>query len=341
MRHMQGGHVSVINGAMYVAGKHAADVDDLDSVAAKLKPGKSFVWLHLHAPTEPELRHLQEVFGVHVLAIEDALERNQRSKIERYGDGLACVARAVRYDDSTTDVMFSDIHIFQTASALIALTFDDAADVSKVRTRLDDEPTVTRLGPDAALYLVLDEIVDTYGPVTQKLEDDITEVEDDVFADDARATIAQNIYELHRKVIAVERAARPLSDVLDEIRGRARERELDEELRRLFRTVHDHALRTAERLDTYRSILDNTLNTHLAVVTQRQTDISIKQNDQTKKISAWAAVLYAPSLVGSIYGMNFRHMPELHWVLGYPLSLGLMAGLGVGLWAVFRKAKWL
>lgn len=333
--------MSVVKGALYVAGKHVADVDDLDGVPANPKVGKSFVWLHLHSPSEEELRQLQDMFAIHVLAIEGALERDQRSKIERYGDGLACVARTVRYDDAIEEVVFSDIHIFQAKTALIALTFDDAPAMEAVRSRLDDVAEVTRLGPDAALYIVLDEIVDTYAPVTDELEDDLTEIEDEVFAADARATIAHDIYELHREVIAVERAARPLVDVLEEVRARAREHELDEELRRLYRSVHDHALRTVERVDTYRSILDNALNTHLAVVTQRQTDISIKQNDQTKKISAWAAVLYAPSLIGSIYGMNFRHMPELHWLLGYPLSLGLMAGLGVGLWVVFRKAEWL
>ncbi len=333
--------MSSVNGAVYVGGKHASDIDDVDHIAVKLPRGKSFVWLHVHAPTEDDLRRLQDVFGIHVLAIEDALERDQRSKVERYDDGLACVARAVRYNDAEEQVVFSDIHIFQTKTALIALTFDAAPDMDTVRARLDDDPDVVRLGPDAALYIVLDELVDTYAPVTRELEEDITQIEDEVFAADARSTIAQRIYELHREVIAVERAARPLVDVLDQIRARAREHELDEELLRLYRTVHDHALRTAERVDTYRSILDNALNTHLAVVTQRQTDISIKQNDQTKKISAWAAVLYAPSLVGSIYGMNFRHMPELHWLLGYPAALGLMAGLGVALWAVFRKAKWL
>ncbi len=333
--------MSVVNGAVYVAGKHAVDVDDLDGIATHLKPGKSFVWLHLDAPSEEELRRVQEVFGVHVLAIEDALERDQRSKIERYGDGLACVARAVRYEEATEEVVFSDIHIFHTKTALIALTFDNASQLDAVRGRLDDESDMVRLGPDAALYIVLDEIVDTYAPVTRELEEDITRIEDDVFDEDSRTTIAREIYDLHREVTAVERSARPLVDVLDQIRVRARENDLDEELRRLYRTVHDHALRTAERVETYRSILENALNTHLAVVTQHQTEISIKQNDQTKKISAWAAVLYAPSLIGSIYGMNFRHMPELHWLLGYPLSLGLMAGLALGLWTIFRKAKWL
>lgn len=330
-----------VKGAVYVGGKHTANIDDVDTFAVKLRTGKSFAWIHMHAPADEDLRRLQDTFGVHVLAIEDALERDQRSKVERYDDGLACVARAVRYDADAEEVVFSDVHIFQTTTALIALTFDDAPEMDKVRARLDDDSDVVRLGPDAALYIVLDELVDTYAPVTRALEEDIAQIEDEVFAEDARATIAQRIYELHREVIAVERAARPLVDVLDQIRIRAREHDLDEELLRLYRTVHDHALRTAERVDTYRSILDNALNTHLAIVTQRQTDISIKQNDQTKKISAWAAVLYAPSLVGSIYGMNFRHMPELHWLLGYPAALGLMAGLGVALWAVFRKARWL
>lgn len=333
--------MSVVDGAMFVGGKRAAEIDDVNKAASKAKVGKSFVWLHLHEPGEDDLHRVRDAFGIHALAIDDALARNQRSKVVRYGDGLACIARAAHYDEEAKQVSFGDIHIFHTPTALITLTYDDAADVDALGERLDEDPDLVRLGPDAVLYLVLDEVVNTYGPVSQALEDDIADVEDDVFAEDARATIAQRVNELHRHVISVERAARPLGEVLDQIRTRAREHELDTDLRHLYRTVHEHVLRVVERAETSRSILDNALNTHLAVVTQRQTDISIKQNDQTKKISAWAAVLYAPSLVGSVYGMNFRHIPELHWIAGYPAALGLMAGLGVGLWAVFRKAKWL
>jgi len=153
--------------------------------------------------------------------------------------------------------------------------------------------------------------------------------------------VSRRIYELHREVIGFQRAVQPLGEILDELRILAAEDDTDLELRRLFRDVHDHVIRVADRVDNFRSLLDNALGTLMAVVAQRQTEASLAQNEQTKKVSAWAAILFAPSLVGTVYGMNFHHMPELAWVWGYPFALGLMVALSGALFWVFKHVKWI
>jgi magnesium transporter len=210
-----------------------------------------------------------------------------------------------------------------------------------VRARLEGEPQLLGLGARAVLYAVLDEVADSYGPVVAGLENDIDEVEDQIFSEEITSSVSKRIYALHREVIGFQRAVQPLGGVLDELRLLAAADETDIELRRLFRDVHDHVIRVGDRVDNFRSLLDNALSTHLALVAQRQTEASLAQNEQTKQISAWAAILFAPSLVGTIYGMNFHHMPELAWVWGYPFALGLMVALGGVLYGVFKRVKWI
>ncbi len=191
------------------------------------------------------------------------------------------------------------------------------------------------------LYAILDEVVDSYGPVVAGLENDIDEIEDQIFDRNEGPAVSRRIYELHREVIAFQRAVSPLVGMLAELRDIAAASDADIELRRLFRDVHDHVIRVSDRIDNFRSLLDNALNTHMALVAQRQTEASYAQNEQTKKISAWAAILFGPTLVGTIYGMNFRYMPELDWRYGYPAAVGLMFVLGGVLYALFKRVKWL
>ncbi len=191
------------------------------------------------------------------------------------------------------------------------------------------------------LYAILDEVVDSYGPVVAGLENDIDEIEDQIFEQDAGIAVSRRIYELHREVIAFQRAVHPLVDMLAELREIAEAMEADIELRRMFRDVHDHVMRVSDRIDNFRSLLDNALDTHMSLVAQRQTEASYAQNEQTKKISSWAAILFGPSLVGTIYGMNFQYMPELDWRYGYPAALGTMVLLGAALFGVFKRVKWI
>jgi magnesium transporter len=197
------------------------------------------------------------------------------------------------------------------------------------------------MGPLAILYGILDEIVDGYLPVVAGLENDIDEIEDQIFGERASVSLSQRIYELHREVIGFQRAVHPLAAVLEELGKGAARQGADVELTRRLRDVHDHVLRVDDRIDGFRALLDNALRAHSTIVAQQQTEASFAQNEEIKRISAWAAILFAPSLVGTTYGMNFHHMPELSWVWGYPFALGLMVTLSGGLFVVFKRLRWL
>ncbi|MDQ1111993.1 magnesium/cobalt transport protein CorA [Microbacterium testaceum] len=209
-----------------------------------------------------------------------------------------------------------------------------------MRKRLEKNPDLLARGPEAVLYAILDEVVDQYDPVARGLQNDVDEIEDQLFGEGG-ADLTQRIYELAREVIHFQRAAEPLRDMLEALLRGADKYGVDLELQRSLRDVLDHVLRQCEKLTALRAILDNALTVNATLVTQRQTETSLKQNEEVKKISGWAAILFAPSLVGGIYGMNFKNMPELDWTFGYPMALALMAATSVGLWFAFKRKHWL
>ncbi len=333
--------MAVVDCAVYVKGSRVHDAVSVEEAVARAKRSSGFAWVGLVRPTDEELDRVGSAFDVHALAIEDATKGQQRSKLERYGENLALVVRSARYLEATETVEFGDIHLFVTPKAVVSVRLAEEPDLGTVRSRLEAEPQLLALGPRAVLYAVLDQVADSYGPVVAGLENDIDEVEDQIFAEQITTSVSRRIYALHREVIGFQRAVQPLAGILDELRLLSASDETDIELRRLFRDVHDHVIRVGDRVDNFRSLLDNALSTHMALVAQRQTEASLSQNEQTKQISAWAAILFAPSLVGTIYGMNFRHMPELSWTWGYPFALSLMGTLGLVLYAVFKRVKWI
>jgi magnesium transporter len=332
--------MSVVDAAVYVRGARQKDAQTLAEAATRVKRS-GFAWVGLWRPSEAELADVAGEFGVHSLAVEDAMKGHQRSKLERYGDNIAVVVRAARYVEETETVEFGEIHLFVGRKAIVTVRLAESPDLAQVRVRLEADGELLRLGTHAVLYAILDEVVDSYAPVVAGLENDIDEIEDQIFDRNEGPAVSRRIYELHREVIAFQRAVNPLVGMLAELRAIAADSEADIELRRLFRDVHDHVIRVSDRIDNFRALLDNALNTHMALVAQRQTEASYAQNEQTKKISAWAAILFGPTLVGTIYGMNFSNMPELDWQYGYPVAVGLMFALGVGLYVVFKRVKWL
>jgi magnesium transporter len=225
---------------------------------------------------------------------------------------------------------------------VVTVRHGEASELGRVRDRLEGGSELLRLGPEAVLYAVTDRVVDDYAPVVAGLENDIDEIETEVFS--GNAGVSKRIYELSREVIQFERATEPLPVILGELIGGAE----DSELQRYLRDVQDHALRVTEQIAGFREILQNILSVNLTLVGLSQneevkalTEASIAQNDQVKKISAWAAILFAPTLIGTVYGMNFDHMPELHWVLGYPFALVLMVLVSATLYVVFKQRGWL
>jgi len=265
------------------------------------------------------------------LAVEDAIEAHQRPKLERYGRTLFVVLRPARYLDESETVEFSEIHVFVGPGFVVTVRHGEAPALGEVRRRLEGEPELLRRGSAAVLYAIMDRVVDDYTPVVEGLENDIAEIETEVFG--GNPGVSRRTYQLSREVIQFQRATGPLGGAL---RSLLEEEglEIDSEVRRHLRDVQDHVLRVTERVEGFRELLNNILNVNLTLV-------SIRQNDEVKKISGWAAILFAPTLVAGIYGMNFRYMPELHWFFGYPFALALMVAVSLGLYVVFKRRGWL
>jgi magnesium transporter len=330
----------VVDNAVYVKGVRVAEPETLGKTFSTLKKRGGMAWIGLGRPTPEELGEVAEQFGLHELAVEDALKGHQRSKLENYGESMSAVVRSARYVDASETVVFGDIHVFVGRNYVVTVGHDRSPNLGLARKRLEADPELLALGPLAVLYGILDLVVDTYGPVLAGLENDIDEIEDQIFGEGSDGT-SQRIYELQREVIGFQRAVAPLPGMLKDLRGEASDEEADVELRRLLRDVHDHAIRVNERIEAFRALLDNALVAHGTIVAQHHTEAAYAQNEQIKRLSAWAAILFAPSLIGTTYGMNFRHFPELDWTYGYPFALTLMAGLAVGLYVAFKHMKWL
>lgn len=338
--------MAIIDNAIYVNGIRTANPASLTETFERMRERGGMSWIGLYRPSAQEVREVADEFGIHELVVEDALSGHQRAKLEHYGDVLFMVLRPARYLDDLEEVEFGEVHVVVGPDFVVTIRHAESPDLARVRHRLEEDPDLLRLGPDAVLYAILDEVVDKYTPVLAGLENDIDEIESQLFEDEVDAT--QRIYELGREVIDFQRATQPLSGMLEGLlRGSARH-QVDEELQRYLRDVLDHTLRVTDRATTFRAVLDNALTVESTIVARRQneemrrmTELSIRQNDEVKKISGWAAILFAPTLVGTIYGMNFTVMPELDWTLGYPMAIGLMLAMGFGLYWVFKKKGWL
>jgi len=336
----------LINNVVYVDGKPVASPASLDETYEVARAHNGMAWIGLYRPDVEEVRSVAEEFGLHHLAVEDAIAAHQRPKSERYGTTLFTVLRPAHYIDETEEVEFGELHVFTGPDFVVTIRHAETPDLAKVRERLEKAPELLRHGPEGVLYAILDQIVDEYGPVVNGLENDIDEIEDELFGGDP--AVSKRIYDLSREVIEFQRATHPLIKVLDGLVAGFDKYHVDLELQRHLRDVEDHALRVVERADAFRSVLENALTVQATLVGQRQndemrslTEASMAQNEEVKKISAWAAILFAPTLVGTVYGMNFDHMPELHFRYGYQMALGLMVATSVTLYQIFRRRHWL
>jgi magnesium transporter len=338
---------SLIDNAIYEAGRRVETPSTLGSTYAALdsRPD-AMAWIGLYRPSTEELTSLAGQFGLHELAVEDAILAHQRPKIERYGTTLFVVLRAAQYLDDREEVDFGELHLFIGRNFVITVRHSESPDLSIVRARLESTPELLARGTEAVLYAILDTVVDGYAPVVAGLANDIDEIETQVFGGDPE--VSRRIYELSREVIDFQRAAQPLVGILDSISGGFDKYGIAEDLQQYLRDVADHVAHVNERVDEFRQLLRDILTVNGTLVAQRQNDemrqvgeASNRQAEEARKISGWAAILFAPSLVGGIYGMNFHNMPELAWPFGYPLALGLMAAVSVTLYLVFKKRKWI
>ncbi|WP_407674761.1 magnesium and cobalt transport protein CorA [Nonomuraea fuscirosea] len=340
----------VVDAALYQRGTRIDSPASPDQVRARLRRRENGTmgWIGLYQPDEAHLAALGREFGLHELAIEDAVVAHQRPKLERYGETLFVVLRAAHYDDDAEQVEFGEIHLFTGPDFVLTVRHGQAPPLHPVRERMEADPELLARGPEAVLYAVLDHVVDGYAPVIAGLQNDIDEIETQVFGGDPG--VSRRIYELSREVIEFQRATRPLLAMLDGLTAGFAKYGTEEELQRYLRDVADHATTVAERVDGFRQMLADILTVNATLVSQAQneeikhmTQASLAQNEEIKKISSWAAILFAPTLIGTVYGMNFEApgMPELRWTYGYPFALGLMMLTCLSLYAIFKRRDWL
>ncbi|WP_203614090.1 magnesium and cobalt transport protein CorA [Streptomyces sp. SID13726] len=338
---------SIVQAALYRDGVRVSSPATLADTFRELRDQPSgMAWIGLARPTESELLSLAAEFDLHPLSVEDAMEAHQRPKLERYGDTLFVVLRAARYLDAPEEVDFGELHVFVGPDFVITVRHGAAPDLSAVRDRMEKTPELLSLGPEAVLYAILDAVVDGYAPVVSGVQNDIDEIETEVFRGDPE--VSRRIYELSREMVEFQRATRPLVGMLHALMAGFAKYGTDEELQRYLRDVADHVTHTSERVDGFRQALTDILTVNATLVTQQQNaemralaEAGFEQNEEIKKISSWAAILFAPTLVGTIYGMNFENMPELGWSFGYPFAIGLMGLVCVSLYVIFKRRDWL
>ncbi|MGW5237636.1 magnesium/cobalt transporter CorA [Monashia sp. NPDC004114] len=338
---------SLVDSAIYVDGERVSSPGSLARSFRELRSTDGAVaWIGLYRPSNDELAAVAKEFDLHDLAVEDAIVAHQRPKLERYGETLFVVLRAARYRDEIEEVDFGELHLFVGPDYVITVRHSESPDLAAVRRRLESNPDLLSLGPEAILYAILDRVVDGYLPVVAGLENDIDEIEVEVFRGDP--AVSRRTYELTREVIEFERATRPLAAVVQALAAGFEKYGTDEELRRYLRDVDDHLTQVIEQIDGFRQLLRDILTVNATLVAQKQneemkilSETSNAQNEEVKKISAWAAILFAPTLVGTVYGMNFDNMPELHWQYGYGLAILLMLGVSLVLYSVFKRRRWI
>ncbi|MFF5027186.1 magnesium/cobalt transporter CorA [Streptomyces collinus] len=331
---------SVVNCVTYQDGARVPGCADLvDAVERVRKSGEGFVWLGLHEPTDSEFTGVAELFDLHPLAVEDAVEAHQRPKLERYGETLFAVFKTVCYVEheqltATSEVVDTgEIMVFVGEDFVITVRHGRHGSLGPLREELEADPQQLAKGPAAVLHALADHVVDDYLTVTDAVQADIDQVETDVFSENGARADPGRIYQLKRELLELKRAVMPLARPVEDLATRPI-RVIDPEIQAYFRDVLDHLMRAKEQIAAFDELLNSILQAHLAQVT-------VAQNEDMRKITAWAAVIAVPTMVCGVYGMNFTFMPELHWRVGYPLVMGVMAAACLALYRGFRRNGWL
>lgn len=331
---------SVVNCVTYQDGVRVPEDGDLVDIVERVrKSGDGFVWLGLHEPTDREFAGLAELFDLHPLAVEDAVEAHQRPKLERYGDTLFAVFKTVCYVEheqltATSEVVNTgEIMVFVGHDFVVTVRHGMHGSLGPLREELESDPRQLAKGPAAVLHAIADHVVDDYLTVTDAVQADIDQVETDVFAENGARVDPGRIYQMKRELLELKRAVAPLGRPIEDLATKPI-RVIAPEIQAYFRDVLDHLMRAKEQIASFDELLNSILQAHLAQVT-------VAQNEDMRKITAWAAVIAVPTMVCGVYGMNFDHMPELHWRFGYPLVIGVISVACLALYRGFRRNGWL
>jgi magnesium transporter len=322
----------ILDCAVYRDGSRRAGDLALAEAGSASRDDGAFVWIGVYEPSEEEFDAIRGEFGLHELAVEDAVQAHQRPKLEQYGDTLFVVLKTVRYIEDREEIESGEILVFVNRDFVVTVRHGQASALGDVRRRSDARPDLLAHGPGAVLYAIVDRVVDDYEPVVQALEADIEEIEHEVFSP-RRSNPAERIYTLEREVLEFHRAVTPLASAVDRL-ARGDHELIGPDLRTYFRDVEDHLLRVAGRIAGFRDLLSSVLQANL-------TQVTVRQNADMRKISAWVAIAAVPTMIAGIYGMNFTHMPELTSLWGYPLVLAVMVLVCGTLYWRFRRSGWL
>lgn len=321
----------IVNCAAYTSGRRH-DVE-IKEIGAELQRDDRFVWIGLHEPDEDVLRQVQQALGLHDLAIEDAHAAHQRPKLERYGDSLFVVLRTAQVKPESTRIEFGESHLFVGRNYFVSVRHGASLSYAEVRGRCEATPELLAKGPGFVLHAIMDFIVDQYFPIVDLLEDDLEKLEETIFGEAMTRETSKRIYELKRDLLEVKRAVSPLVDMCTRLM-RVDFAVIPDDTRPYFRDVYDHVIRINEMVDTLRELTTTAFEANLALT-------AVGQNEAMRRLTAWAAIIAVPTMAGGIYGMNFKFMPELEWVYGYPVVMGLTVGVCLFLYYRFKRSDWL
>ncbi len=320
----------LINCVAYEDGKRLADIAIRDISDYVSRP-ECFVWVALSNPDHEELAEMQVEFGLHPLALEDAHHGHQRPKIEEYGDSLFCVLHTVQLVEEEINV--GEVAIFVGPNFVLSVRSRTEQGFASVRSRCEREPHLLKHGSGFVLYALMDTIVDRYFPVVDALEDELERIEEGIFAGSSPRRNIEALYTNKRKLTVLKHAVEPLIEAVGKLHG-GRVPKVCADTQDYFRDVYDHLVRINQSIDSLRDTVTTAISVNLSLIT-------LQENETTKRLAAYGALLMVPTLIAGIYGMNFEHMPELKWTFGYPLSLAAMVGIDLYLYFRFRKTGWL
>jgi magnesium transporter len=320
----------IVDCAAYAGGERREGDLSLEQAGKAAGRAGTFVWVGVFEPDEAEFKAVAAEFGLHELAVEDAVRAHQRPKLEAYGETIHIVVKPARYVDPKEVIEVGELSVF-IAPGFVITVRHGSGDLAPVRKRLESRPDLLRQGPGAVLYAIVDHVVDRYLEAAHGFDEDVREVELQVFGEGQNPT--ERIYRLEREVLEFQAAATPLGEALEELCS-GNFPIIPKSLHEYFRDVEDHLRRVSSRIENFRQLLDSALEANL-------TQVSMRQNEDMRKISAWVAIAAVPTMFAGIYGMNFKHMPELGWTFGYPLVLGVILTICFYLYWRFKRAGWL
>ncbi len=323
----------IVDKAVYHDGARTGCGDPSAELEQLRETGEGFLWIGVKDPTDAEFAEINDELRLHPLAVEDAVTGNQRPKLDLYDESMFVVLKTLRYIEETSDVETGELMLFVGDQFVLTVRRGEVNPLNGVRQRLEKSPGLLRCGPIAVLHAVLDQVVDVYRTIDVELAEDLEGIEEAVFAGDRRVR-GEDIYKLKREVLEFKRGAVPLVLPLRRLVAGESAAVLPKKLRPFFTDVLDHLLQVVEHAETYDRLLSDILSAHLS-------HVSVQQNDDMRKISAWVAMAAVPTMIAGIYGQNFDNIPELHWKYGYFFALGLMAGAVALLYVLFRRSKWL